>query len=86
MRVENAQNRAGQLGELVVELVVDASGQERERLDQSLDVRIGAAGRLQQQSPRRRRVLLGELLGQLPNEQQLPLIIRIKCFAHASFW
>ena len=84
VRVENAQNRAGQLGEFIVELVVDAPGQERKGFDQPFDVRICAASRLQEQSPRSGRVLLGELLGQLPNEQQLALIIRIKCFAHFS--
>ena len=47
---------------------------------------IGAASRLQEQPARRSRILFGELLGQLPNEQQLTLVIRIKGFAHASLW
>ena len=49
VRIEHAEQRVGQLGELVVELVLDAAGEQGERLDQPLDVRVGAAVGLEQQ-------------------------------------
>ena len=63
---------------------MDASGQEGKCLDQPLDVRIGAAILFQLQARGGGRVLLGELLGELANEQQLALIVRIECFAHGA--
>src|SRR5262249_51091806 len=82
VRVEHAEQGVGQLGELVVELVVDAAGQQRERLDEAFDVRVGAAVGLQQQPAGGGGVLLGELLGQLADEQQLALVVREQGFAH----
>ena len=84
MRVEHAQQGGRQLGELVVDLVLDPTGQEGERLDQPLDVRIGAAVGLQQQPAGGGRILLGELLGELADERQLALVIVIQRLAHVT--
>src|SRR5262249_29659980 len=68
----------------VIDLVLDPPGQERERLDQPLDVWVGAAIGLQQEAARRRRVEPGELLRELADERQLALVIRIQGLAHRS--
>ena len=82
MRVKNIDQAVAQFGELIIELVMNAAGDQRERFDQALDVRIGAAVWLQQQPPCRSGILPGEVLGHLPDEQQLALIVGKKCLAH----
>ena len=82
MRIQRLQQRLCDFGEFVVQLVVNAPGQQRERLDHAFDVRVGAAVGLQQQPPGRRRVVAGELLRQLPDEQQLALVVGEKGFGH----
>ena len=75
VRVEDAEQRVGQLGELVVELVLDTSREQSEGFNKSLDVGIGAALRLQLQPPGGAGVFFGKLLGQLANELQFALVI-----------
>ena len=84
MGVEDAEQGVGQFGEFVVELKLDACGQQGEGLDQPFDVRIDAAARLQQQASGRRRVLPGELLRHLPDEQQFAFVVFVKGFAHVA--
>ena len=80
--VEHAQQGVGELGELVVQLVLDPSGQQREGLDQPLDVGVGAAVGLQPQPARRGGILPGELLGELADEGQLALVVVVQRPAH----
>src|SRR5262249_54753960 len=82
VRVEDAEQRLGQLGGLVVELVVQAAGEQGEGLEHALDLRVGAAVGLQQQAARGPRVLAGELQGELPDEKQLALVVGEEGFAH----
>ena len=65
MRIEHLQQALRQLREIVVELAVDAGGDEGEALQQPLDVRIvgGFAGQAQPAGDLR--MLLGEFAGQL---------------------
>ena len=77
MRIEHPQHRRRQLGEVVVDSILDPPGQQGERLDQPLDVRVEAPVRLEQEPPGRHRVLAGELLGELADEDQLALVIGI---------
>ncbi len=63
MRVENPEYRLNQLREFVVDPMMNSPRQERERLDQSLNVRVGASFRLDHQPAGGDRVTLGEFLG-----------------------
>src|SRR5262249_55095849 len=75
----------GQFRELVVDLQVDAGGEQGERLQQPLDVRVGAAAvALQPEPAGLPRVLLGELRSQLADEPQFPVVVLPQHPAHAS--
>ena len=80
--IKNAEQRVGQFGKLIVDLVMHASGEQGERLDQPFHVRVGAAVGLQQQSAGGGRVLLGKLLGQLADEEQFAFVVAEEGFAH----
>ena len=82
VRIDDRQHRVGQFGELVVQLVADAAGEEGKRLDEALDVRVGGAVRLQLQARRRRRVLASELLRELADEVEFGLVVGVEFLAH----
>ncbi len=63
VRKEQRRDRVDHLGELVVELLADLAGQERDALEQALDVRVPA---LLREHGRDRRVGGGELAPQIP--------------------
>src|SRR3546814_17894105 len=79
-----SQQRLGDLREFVVELLVDAPGQERERLDHALDVRIFAGVAFMQQPRCDLRVAPGELARQLAQRGQLAFVVRTDVIDHAS--
>ena len=66
------------------ELVLHPAGEQGEGLDEALDVRVEAAVGLQQQPAGGSGVLPGELLGHLPDEQQLALVIGVQRLAHVN--
>src|SRR5262249_40463192 len=82
--IQNPQQGVGQFGEFVVELVMDAPGQQGERFDEALDMRIGAESWLKAQPRGGRRILPGEILGKLPDENQLTLVVRKKRVDHPA--
>src|SRR5690606_14522157 len=73
--IDRAEQRFGDARELVIELEVHACGQERESLEQPLDVGIVAARGLQQQPRCDLRVALAEFRTETPEIRQLPLVI-----------
>ena len=73
VRVEHTQEGGRQLGEIVIKLVLDSTGQQGECFDQTLDVRIGAAIPFQTQPAGGGGVLLGKLIRELADECQLAL-------------
>src|SRR5207248_116656 len=72
------------LGELVIELVVDAAGQQRERLDEAVGVRVGGAAGVGRQLAGLGRELLGEVPGEVAGEGQLVLVIGFQGLAHVD--
>jgi len=54
VRVEHIEQRFADFREVIVDLEMDPGGEEGERFQQALDVRVGAAVRLEQE-PRERR-------------------------------
>src|SRR5262249_51221117 len=83
MRVEHAQKGLRDLGELVVDLVADPRGQVRERLDQPLHVRVGAALRAEAEPAGDLGVLLREGGGQLADVGKFPVVERQQLGAHS---
>jgi len=84
MRIQHRQHRFGDLRKLVVELLVDARGEERERLDQPLDVRVFADLAFHLQPRRDLRVLGRELLRQPPQVGEFVLVIRQQLVEHGD--
>ncbi len=75
MRIQHRKQCIGDLRELVVELLVDAPGEERERLDHPLDVRVLAGVALDQQARGDLGIAIGEFLGELAQRGQLLLVV-----------
>ena len=73
--IQDAHQRIGHLGEVVVEALLDPGRQHGERLDQPFDVGILALGRFELEPARDLRVLAGELTGELADESQLALVV-----------
>ena len=80
MRVQQLQQRLGDLGKLVVDLVLNAPGKQGKCLDQALDVRISATIFFQLQPARDLGIPLRKLGAHLANELQLTLVIGVKLF------
>jgi hypothetical protein len=84
VRVEHRQHRLGDLREFVVELLVDTCGEERERLDQPLDVRVLADLAFHLQPRGDLRILRGELLRQASQVGEFVLVIRQQLVEHGD--
>ena len=84
MRVEDFQQALRQLREIVVELAVDAGGDEGEALQQPLDVRIvgGFAGKAQPAGDLR--MLLGEFGGQLAQIAEFAVVVGVQLVKHRA--
>jgi len=74
MRIEDAEQAVRQLGEFVIELVLDAGREEGESLDQPLHMRIIAASLDEEEPAGRVGILLAELLGELTEVGQLAFV------------
>ena len=61
---------------------MDSAAEESKRFEDAFDMRVGAAIIFEKQPLAGGRILPGELLGKLPDEEQLAFIIGIKRFAH----
>ena len=83
VRVEHVQQRLGDFGELIVELAMHSTGQEREGFDQTLDVGILAGIRLQQQPAGHLGILFREFPGHLADELQLAFVVGQQFVDHA---
>ena len=84
MRVDDAQQRLGDLRELVIDLEVDTGGEERERLQQPFDVGIFAFVRLEVQARRDLRILLGKLRAHPAQEAELAFVVQQQFVAHVN--
>src|SRR4051812_17912826 len=86
LRIENVEQRLGDLWQIVGDAQLQPSGEEREAFEQALDVRIFAASRLELQPPRDLRISLGELGAQASQIGQLALVVEAKIVrGRASF-
>ncbi len=83
MRIQDVEQRLGDFRELVVDLEVYPRGQECERLQHPLHVRVFALVRLQHQSRRHLRILRRELHAHLAQEGQLPFVIQQQVIPHS---
>ena len=84
MRVENIQKRLGDLGEIIVDLVPDAGGEQGKRLDQPIDVRVRALVLVESEAAGNLRMIAGELGAELADEAQLALVIGEQLVRHQS--
>ena len=75
VRVEHAEQRVADLAEVVVEAHADARGEQREGLDQPLDVRIAAARRVELEASGDLGVALREIGRQVADEVELALVV-----------
>src|SRR5690606_39826029 len=75
VRVDDVEQRFAELGEVVVDAQVYARGQEREALEQPLDVRVVALVGLELEPRRHLRVAAPELRARPPQEGQLALVV-----------
>jgi hypothetical protein len=82
MRVEDPEQRVGDLGKLVVEPVVHAGGEEGETFEQPSDVRIVDAIRRQPQPPGDLRMRDRKLGGKSPDRIQLAVVVREQGIRH----
>ena len=81
MRVENAEHRLGDLGEVVVQLVADARVQPGESVDEAVDVRIVRPPVFAQaQATGNLRLRPGVHSRQPANERQLLIVAAQKLF------
>ena len=76
MRIENVEKRLGDLGEFVIDLVMDAPGYQGKGLDEALDVRVLALIGLKGQPPGDLGIARGKFLTQAANETQLVFVVR----------
>src|SRR5579864_875841 len=89
MWIQGIQQRGGQLGELAVEVVLNAPGQESERLQQALHVWVGTLGAAQVQPAGQRWVARGEgrarpaQVGQLAQVILAQLVLMMAVPVHA---
>ena len=84
MRIDDTQQRLGNLRKLVVDLQVDARRQKGKAFQQPLHVRIVALGRLQDQPRGDLGILLGELRAQLAHVRQLALVVQQQVIPHSG--
>ena len=82
VRIDDAEQRLGHLGKLVVDLQVNARGQESEGFQQPLDVRVLALIGLEVEAGGDLGILLAELRAHLAQERQLPLVVEKQVVAH----
>ena len=75
MRIHHLQQVLRETGKLRVQLQLNARGEERERLQQSLDVGIGAFKRLDAEAARDLRKLPGKLLAGFSNILQFAVVV-----------
>src|SRR6185369_568909 len=73
--VDHLQHVLGEPRKLRVQLQVDTRRQEREALEQPLDIRIGALERLEPEAARDLGVLAGELSAQLTDVLKLAPVV-----------
>src|SRR5262249_40489190 len=76
------EQRVAHLRQLVVELVPQPCGQERDGFDEALDVRVLAAIGVEREPAGDLRVLGGELAAQLAEIAELALEVRAQLLAH----
>ena len=82
MRVHHVEKGLGNFREVVVQAQVDAGGQQGDRFNEALDVRVFAAVGLQLEPRRHLRILGGELSAHLAEEGQLAFVVTQQFIAH----
>src|SRR5262245_55360225 len=82
MGIQYFEQRFGDFGKLVIQLVVHAPAQQCKSLNQSFDVRIFARILSQHQAARRFRIFLGELRCHLADKRQLSFVIWQQVVSH----
>jgi hypothetical protein len=75
MRVEDVQQRFSYFREIIVDLLVDASAEKGEGLDQPLGMGVFTFIRFQQESAGNFGVLSGKFHPHLPDKREFPFII-----------
>ena len=75
MRIENLQQRIGDLRIFVVDPLLGSAGEERERLEEPFDVRVGAAIGFEEEPAGDGRVTLGEFLREPADEEELAFVV-----------
>src|SRR5205085_1135679 len=75
VRIYDVEDRLRDFGKLVVDLQMDARGEEREGLDEPLDMRILAFRRLELQPARDLRISLRELRPHPADVRELSLVV-----------
>ena len=84
VRIEDAEHRVGEFGEVVVELVADAGVQKGEGLDQPFHVRVFGRVRRQPQPSGDLRVGLGEFRAQPAEKGQFAIVVGQQFVAHRA--
>ena len=82
MWIDDIEERFADLGEIIVDLEVDARSQEGEGLEQALHVRVGAFIGLEQQARGHLGVALGELRPGAAEEAELLLVVVEQLVTH----
>lgn len=82
MRVQHLEERLDDFRKLVIEFLVHARRQERERLDQALGMRVLAVVALNQQSRSDLRILSGKFLAQKAQVREFLLVIGQQIVEH----
>ena len=84
MRIDDAEEGLGDLGELVIDFEVDAGGEEGEGLDHALDVGILAFVRFEAEARGDLGIFFGELRAHLAEECQLAFVVEEEVVAHGQ--
>ena len=84
MRIDDPQQRLGDLRKLVVDLEVHPGGKKGECFEQPLDMRIFAFGGLDDQPRSYLGIFFGELDSALPQVGQLALVVEQQVIPHRT--
>ncbi len=84
MRVNDAEQRLCDFGELVIDLEVDAGGQECEGFDQAFDVRVFALIGFEDKARSNLGILAGELHAHLAQEGEFAFVIKEEIVTHCD--
>ncbi len=82
MRIKNAEQRLGDLRKFVVDLEMDACGEERERFEQSFYMRIVALVGFEDEASGDLRIFLPELRAKLAEIVEFSLVIKEEFVTH----